>query len=718
MTTYKITGGRLARCGLITGLASVLAACGGDGGSSAPTTPPPPAANRAPTVTLTNVPTEIREADALSFDISGSDPDGDALTFTLATTAGPELSLSVSGTTGMGSAPAVDADTTATIQVTASDGRASATATADITILNNAAPTAILTTGATTVREGEVITVDASTSSDEEGDVLTYRYTITSGPDIDLSGQTGSMASFTAPDVDTDIVLTVDVSVDDGRDVAVETVDINILNNNAPVASLVATPDDVDEGVDVTFDASASTDAEGDPLTFTYIQIAGPALNLDGAGETFTTEAPEVDTDRVVTLEVQVSDGRDVSSQRVDINLRNVEQTPAFPVTFEIDKSLSVDGELFAIDDVLNPGSQGLIAVSESDAGPVGLRAVRVNASADFIEGSTPLISPQFERGLQLEEGRFGLYFLTESDGITFLQLDTSNTSAANFSITGKLDVDAACAVEMVSAGFSSAGGVIIIGRKGGVDLYSYSLAEAENGFLEPDFTSLTLQSSINDGHDYCALTLPRALIASGRNSSATDFLAIRAEDFSIQGFEIRDNEAGILTLTPTFRIAETGLDPNTQSFVKGLEEINSFGTTAIIVSDGMREGKHSLLYIFDQSDSRTRPMVEDILIRTGHWSLGVPTDLAVRRFDEGFESYLIVATPGTPQAVAFPRPFFGDPSVPLDATYLEVGLGAALVYATRSVSGSNRDNAFNGLIFGYPEKGEIRRFDETDPPE
>jgi len=190
---------KTAKCAVMMGLTTVLSACGGEEGGGSTTTPPPPApVNRAPIVTLSDVPTEIREAEALNFRFSGSDPEGDALTYTLATTAGPDLNLSVSGLNGMGTAPSVDSDMTATIQVTANDGRLSTTATADILIVNNAAPNAVLTTDTASVREGATVSLDASSSSDAEDDSLTYSYVVIAGPDIDLTGQTGPMTSFTA----------------------------------------------------------------------------------------------------------------------------------------------------------------------------------------------------------------------------------------------------------------------------------------------------------------------------------------------------------------------------------------------------------------------------------------------------------------------------------------------------------------------------------------
>ena len=113
----------------------------------------------------------------------------------------------------------------------------------------------------------------------------------------------------------------------------------------------------------------------------------------------------------------------------------------------------------------------------------------------------------------------------------------------------------------------------------------------------------------------------------------------------------------------------------------------------------------------------------------TGDWILGKPTDLAFVEFDDEVTTnpdgsttsrtgdvYMFVTTPDTPQAVAFREPENRNVAGgPLEASYLEVGLGASLAYGTRSAANDTSDNGFDGLILGYPEIQEIRRFDTSD---
>ena len=94
--------------------------------------------------------------------------------------------------------------------------------------------------------------------------------------------------------------------------------------NGAPAAN--AGPDQVvNEGDQVTLDASMSADAENDPLTFGWSQTAGPdAMLSDPANVKPTFTAPQVAADTVLTFTVAVNDGLLSDTSSVDVLVRDV----------------------------------------------------------------------------------------------------------------------------------------------------------------------------------------------------------------------------------------------------------------------------------------------------------------------------------------------------------------------------------------------------------
>lgn len=98
----------------------------------------------------------------------------------------------------------------------------------------------------------------------------------------------------------------------------------------APTISIAVDKSVVDEGQPFTIDASATTDPNGDTVTFSITQTAGPVLQqISGTSSAvFSFETPRLDVDTVVSFTVTASDGSQSSDQSVSVTIQNIVRTP------------------------------------------------------------------------------------------------------------------------------------------------------------------------------------------------------------------------------------------------------------------------------------------------------------------------------------------------------------------------------------------------------
>ena len=268
----------------------------------------PPIANAGPDVS-------VQEGDEVTLDGSGSmDPWLRGLTFSWRQLDGPAATLAGADTATLTfTAPDVQRDATLTfgLVVMSADGRVGVE---DVTVVTvryiNQRPIADAGLDAE-ANEGATVTLDGTGSTDADGDTLTYVWTQTEGPATRLSDPAAASPTFVAPEVAADTVARFLLVVSDGiAQSAPGTVDVLIHQvNKAPVAdagdALVARALDP-----VVLDGSASTDPDGDTLTFAWTQTEGPDVTFDdAAAERPGFEAPSVHTDATLTFDLVVSDG-------------------------------------------------------------------------------------------------------------------------------------------------------------------------------------------------------------------------------------------------------------------------------------------------------------------------------------------------------------------------------------------------------------------------
>ncbi|WP_394729329.1 PKD domain-containing protein [Altererythrobacter sp. GH1-8] len=229
-----------------------------------------------------------------------------------------------------------------------------------------------------TVQGNSTVTLDASGTTDADGDAISYTWTQVSGPTVTLSDASLAQPTFTAPASNGSTqTLVFRVFVSDGITNGLEglpsdTVVITVAANAPPVANAGIDQGPIDSGSTVTLDGTASTDPDGDPLFYTWTQVSGPTVTLSDPGSaspSFT--APNVQGLEDLVFSLTVSDGQVTSeSDTVTVGVRGVGTVTIVQRVIGSDASFAFTSDIAALNGTIaTSGGTGQLSATSVAAG-------------------------------------------------------------------------------------------------------------------------------------------------------------------------------------------------------------------------------------------------------------------------------------------------------------------------------------------------------------
>ena len=321
------------------------------------------------------------------------------------------------------------------LEVTSSDGQ---TATDNVRINVSANPDLyppFVDAGPTQyVAEGSTVTLTAEASTEyPENPITSYSWVQTTGPVVELSGDSSITPSFVTPSVDADTWLSFELTITTGSEypyIATDRVFIMVTNEDPPVADFG--PDQEVSGNDlVVLDYSASLDPDGGEVTGVVSLVAGEGINPSPgiAPQTVEFMAPEVGVDTVYTFRVIVTD--DEGSTAYDDVSVLVFATPDSSAPIEV--NLSTTSPYTSHD-----SNDGSVQASDDSLTLIGNRWRYVDGAVYTLTPDTVIEFDFSSDGLGEIQGiAFDNDHLVDNGGIVFKLIGSQNWGNQTYSYTG-----------------------------------------------------------------------------------------------------------------------------------------------------------------------------------------------------------------------------------------------------------------------------------------
>jgi Concanavalin A-like lectin/glucanases superfamily/K319L-like, PKD domain/Bacterial Ig domain len=180
------------------------------------------------------------------------------------------------------------------------------------------------------VEVNDQVKLDGSKSSDEDGQIVSYKWEQTGGPEIDLKQSDAQTASFDVPESAAGSALTFELTVVDDKGASNSddvTVEVKNVENQPPKAD-AGGDKNAEVNAEVKLDGGNSADEDGEIVSYKWEQTDGPKVDLKNPDEqTASFDVPESAADSKLSFELSVVDDKDASdSDDTTVEIQSVPQ--------------------------------------------------------------------------------------------------------------------------------------------------------------------------------------------------------------------------------------------------------------------------------------------------------------------------------------------------------------------------------------------------------
>lgn len=247
------------------------------------------------------------------------------------------------------------------------------------------------------VGSGDTVTLSGAASSDPDGDTLTFSWSQTGGTNtVALSNPAASTTTFTAPSSADTLQFT--LTVNDGQGgTGTDSVTVNVTIQNQNPTANAGNDQSVGFGDNVTLNGVASSDPDGDTLTFSWSQVGGANTVALSNAATATTSFTAPNSADTLQFELTVNDGQGGTGTN-SVTVSVTDTTPPPPPPAPVLLIANFDGNNIVGYDISNPQAvNGNIA---PDANLAGANTLLDRPSDIVVDAGGSLLASNFDAGV------------------------------------------------------------------------------------------------------------------------------------------------------------------------------------------------------------------------------------------------------------------------------------------------------------------------------